>query len=74
MAYLAKFRVKSEFQKDNCIRYFMGCKKLSVLEAVHGRASIRCCASEDCKAFAAKMAVDQGDMVMYAYAYYGYGI
>ena len=64
MAYLAKFRVKSEFQKDNCICSSVGCKNPSVLEAVYGCASIRCCASEDCKAFAAKMAVDQSDMVM----------
>lgn len=68
MAYLAKFRVKSGFQRDNCICYPIGCKNPSVLEAVHGRASIRCCASEDCKAFAAKMAVDQADMVSYLYA------
>lgn len=52
------FREKSEFQKDNCLF----CEKEATLEAVYGKSLIRCCASEECKKQAKKLALESGNM------------
>ena len=60
MAYKAKLRPKSEWQKDDCIGWWIGCKNKSVEEAAHGNAAVRCCQRERCVLFAVMLAVDQG--------------
>jgi hypothetical protein len=60
MAYKPKLRPKTEWQQDNCIGWWLGCKNKSVEEAVHGNAAVRCCQRERCKLFAVTLAVDQG--------------
>jgi len=60
MAYKAKLRIKSEWQKDDCIGRWIGCKDESVEEAAYGRAAVRCCRRERCVLFAIMFAVDQG--------------
>jgi hypothetical protein len=60
MAYKAKLRPKREWQQDNCIGWWLGCKNESVEEAVHGNAAVRCCQRERCMLFAVVLAVEQG--------------
>jgi hypothetical protein len=60
MAYKAKLRPKSEWQKDDCIARWIGCRNESVQEAVYGKAAIRCCRRERCMLFAITLAVDYG--------------
>jgi len=60
MAYRAKLRSKSDWQKDDCIGIWSGCRNKSIEEAVHGRAAVRCCRHERCALFAIRLAVDQG--------------
>jgi len=60
MAYKAKLRPKSEWQEDNCIGWWLGCRNKSVEEAVHSSAAVRCCQQERCILFAVVLAVDQG--------------
>ncbi|HEV8716014.1 MAG TPA: hypothetical protein VGX03_24700 [Candidatus Binatia bacterium] len=60
MAYKAKVRPKSEWQQDDCIGRWLGCRNAAVEEAVYGRAAIRCCRRERCVLLAVRLAVDQG--------------
>jgi hypothetical protein len=60
MAYRAKLRSKSDWQRDDCIGLWTGCRNGSVEEAVYGRAAVRCCRRERCVLFAIQLAVDQG--------------
>ena len=46
------FRPKLAYQKDNCLF----CRAEATLEAVNGRAEIRCCEKESCKKAAKEMA------------------
>ena len=61
MAYKAKLRRKSAWQKDDCIGKWLGCRNESVDEAVYGKAAVRCCQRERCVLFAIMLAVDQGE-------------
>lgn len=61
MAYKAKLRSKSSWQKDDCIGKWIGCKNESVDEAVYERAAVRCCRQERCVLFAVTLAVDAGE-------------
>jgi len=63
MAYKAKLRPKTEWQQDNCIGWWLGCRNKSVEEAVHGNAVVRCCQRERCMLFAVTLAVEQADPV-----------
>ena len=60
MAYKAKLRPKTEWQQDDCIGRWLGCRNKSVEEAVHGSAAVRCCKRERCMLFAVTLAADQG--------------
>ena len=61
MAYKAKLRTKSDWQKDDCIGRWIGCKDESLEEAVYERAAVRCCQRERCVLFAVVLATDQGE-------------
>ncbi|KKT01358.1 MAG: hypothetical protein UV78_C0065G0011 [Parcubacteria group bacterium GW2011_GWA2_43_17] len=52
------FRCKSRWQPFNCINqgYDYPCANESTLEAVCGKAVVRCCADEGCRRRAAEMA------------------
>jgi hypothetical protein len=60
MAYKARLRRKSDWQQDDCIGWWIGCRDESVEEAVYEKAAVRCCRRERCMLFAVKLAVDQG--------------
>ena len=60
MAYKAKLRSKSDWQKDDCIGRWIGCRDESREEAVYERAAVRCCQRERCVLFAVVLAVNQG--------------
>lgn len=51
------FNPKSEWQKDDCING--KCDRESTLQADLGKASIRCCDSEECKKIASELAISQ---------------
>ncbi len=61
MAYKAKLRIKSDWQKDDCIGRWIGCRDESLEEAVYERAAVRCCQRERCVLFAVVLATDQGE-------------
>ena len=61
MAYKAKLRSKSDWQKDDCIGKWIGCRDESLEEAVYGMAAVRCCRRERCVLFAVVLATDQGE-------------
>lgn len=52
------FQPKSSWQKDDCINRTAeyDCQNKSTLEAVFGKAAIRCCEDERCKARASEIA------------------
>jgi len=58
MAYKAELRLKSEWQQDDCIGWWLGCRNTAVAEAVYGKAAIRCCQRERCMLVAVRLAVD----------------
>ena len=52
------YRPKAVWQKNDCIR--PACTKKSTIEAVYGKAMIRCCTNEECKSYASEIAISQG--------------